>query len=136
MTKTAQDFFGSFDKMFGDYPVNVNEVTKNVAEYNAKLGKIALEAARKNAEQSQAWATDTLNKMEVFTKVQSEPSDYAKVVSDFVSGQFQAAPEQVAAFAEIAKQAQSKTVEVMLAAGKDIQAEAAEIAKSATKKAA
>ena len=136
MTKNANDFFASFEKMFAEAPVNYNDVMKNAAEFNSKLSKIALETAKKNAELSQVWATETLGKMDELTKVRNEPAEYAKVATDFVSAQAQTAPEHVAAFAEVAKKAQIETVEVMLAAGKEFQAEAASVAKKAAKQAA
>jgi len=50
-----------------------------------------------------------------------------------MSAQAQATPEHVAKFAEVAKSAQMATVELMMAAGKDFQAEAVKTVKTATK---
>ncbi len=136
MNKIENEFTNAFEKLFTANPMNMQDAAKNVAEYNAKFSKIALDAAKKNAALSQAWANDTLGKMEALTKVQGEPADYAKVATDFVSAQTQASPEHVAAFTEVAKKAQADTVELMLAAGKEFQAEAAEVAKTASKQAA
>ena len=133
MNKIDNEFTKAFEKFFTVNPMNFQDAAKNVAEYNAKFSKIALDAAKKNAALSQAWANETLGKMEVFTKVQGEPTDYAKVAADFVSAQTQASPEHIAAFTEVAKKAQAETVELMLAAGKEFQAEAA---KTASKQAA
>jgi len=138
MTKTP-DFTKAFENMFTAFPADMKTFTdafQNSTEFSGKFAKIALEAAEKNAELSQAWTKDTLAKLDVATEVKKDPSDYAKVVSDIASSQAQAAPEHIAAFAEVAKKAQMDTVELMLAAGKDAQAEATAVVKKATKKAA
>lgn len=135
MTKTV-DFTKAFQDMFagkfGDMNA-VNDMVRDAAEFTAKFNKIALDTAEKNAELSSAWMKDTLAKYAAFTKVQAEPADYAKVAADVVSAQAQAAPEHVAKFAEVAKSAQMATVELMMAAGKEFQAEAAKVAKTAVK---
>ena len=125
--------------MFSAFPTDMKVFTdafQNTAEFSGKMAKIALEAAEKNAELSQAWTKDTLGKLEAATEVQKDPSDYAKVVSDIASSQAQTAPEHIAAFAEVAKKAQMDTVELMLVAGKDARAEATAVVKKGTKKAA
>ncbi len=136
MTKNTNEFTKALENMFATAPVNYDEIVKNAAEYNSKFSKIALDSAKNFADLSQAWAVDTFGKMDTLTKVQSEPADYAKVTAEFASAQAQAAPEHVAAFAEVAKKAQIETVELMLSAGKAMQAEVAEVAKKATKQAA
>lgn len=138
MTNTP-DFTKAFENMFSAFPTDMNafnDAFKNSAEFSGKMARIALEAAEKNAELSQAWTKDTLGKLEAATETQKEPSDYAKVVSDIASSQAQAAPEHIAAFAEVAKKAQMDTVELMLATGTDAQQEVAATVKKATKKAA
>jgi hypothetical protein len=128
-TKLFQDMFAG---KFGDMKA-VNEMMQNAADYSAKFNKIALDAAEKNAELSNAWMKDTLTKYSVFTKTQSEPADYAKVATDVMTAQAQAAPEHVAKFAEVAKTAQMATVELMMAAGKEMQTELADTAKKVSK---
>lgn len=129
-TKFAESFLAGAPadmKAFGD-------VYKNAADVAGKFGKIALAAAEKNAELSQAWTKETLAKLEGLTEVSKDPADYAKLVSDFSQAQAQATPEKLAAFAEVAKKAQMDAVELMLATGKEVQAEAAGAIKNATKK--
>ncbi len=138
MTKTP-DFTKAFENMFSAFPTDISafsDAFKNSAEISGKFARIALEAAEKNAELSQAWTKDTLAKLEVATEIQKDPSDYAKVVSDIASSQAQAAPEHIAASTEVAKKAQMDTVELMLSAGKDAQQEITATVKKATKKAA
>ena len=52
MNKIENDFTKAFEKFFSATPVNYEDAVKNVAEYNAKFSKIALEAAKKNAQAS------------------------------------------------------------------------------------
>lgn len=135
MTKTP-DYTKMFQDMFagkmGDMNA-VNDMMKDAAEFGAKFNKIALDAAEKNAELASAWAKDSFAKYDAFTKTQAEPADYAKVAADVFSAQAQATPEHVAKFAEVAKSAQMATVELMMAAGKEFQAEAVKTVKSAAK---
>ena len=65
-------------------------------------------------------------------KAKSEPTDYTKSLTDFASAASEMASEHLASFAEIAKKVQMETVELMLAAGKDM----SEDATAAVKKAA
>lgn len=128
-TKTFQDMFAG---KFADVNA-VNDLVRDAAEFGAKFNKIALDAAEKNVELSNAWMKDSLGKYSAFTKVQSEPAEYAKVAADVASAQAQAAPEHFAKFAEVAKSAQMATVELVMAAGKEFQADAVKAAKSAVK---
>lgn len=117
--KATEEFFGAFKmdtKMFDD-------AAKNAAEFNVKLGKIALATAKKNIDLTNAWTAETLKSVEASNKVQKDPSAYATVASEFVTAQAQALPEKLSAYAEVAKAAQLEAVELFVAAGKDIQAE-------------
>jgi hypothetical protein len=128
-TKMFQDMFAG---KFGDTK-GVNDMVRNAAEFGAKFNKIALETAEKNAELANSWMKDSLGKYAAFTKVQAEPAEYAKVVSEVAAAQAQATPEHVAKFAEVAKSAQMATVELMMAAGKDFQNEVVKSAKTVAK---
>jgi len=133
MTKNTYE--NPFTKMFADMPVDMsafNDAFKNSAAMGEKFAKVALAAAEKNAEISSKWTKDTLAKLSAASKVQAEPADYSKVATDFASASVEAASEHVAAFAEVAKKVQMDTVELMLAAGKEAQAEATAAVKKAT----
>ena len=54
-------------------------------------------------------------------------------MTDFASASGEVAAENMAAFAEIAKKLQMDTVELMMAAGKDVTEGASEVVKKATK---
>ena len=75
---------------------------------------------RKSTEISSKWTKDTLTKMSGVATMRDEPADYSKAMTDFASSQAESTAETLAAFAEIAKNVQMETVELMLSAGKDM----------------
>lgn len=124
-----------FAAMFGDMPVDMsafNDAFKSSAALSEKLSGIALSAAQKNAEISAKWTRDTLARMNVATKVQDGPEDYSNVMKELSSAMVEAASENIAAYAEVAKKVQMDTVELMMAAGKDAQTEVAATVRKAT----
>ncbi len=131
-------FDNPFAKMFDDLPVDMNafsDAFKNSAAISEKFSNVALAAAEKNAEISNKWTKDTLAKLAGVTKTQADPADYSKAVTEFASASVESASEHVAAFAEVAKKVQMDTVELLLAAGKEAQAEATAAVKKATSEA-
>ena len=131
-TKVFEDFFKAAPADFTAF----GDVFKNTAELSGKFTKIALEAAEKNVELSHKMTKETLNKFEAVAKVQKDPADYAKSVSEFAAEQAQATPERIAAFAEIAKNAQMETMDLVMTAGQDAQTTATRAVKKAGRKAA
>lgn len=132
MMKAAEDFFAAF-KMD---TTSFDGALKNVAEFQVKMGKIALDAAKKNTKLTNDWATDTIKQLEGMNKVQKDMSTYGTVMSEFASSQAQAMPERLSQYAEIAKAAQLEAVEVIVDASKDMQADIVTMAGEAGKKAA
>ncbi|MBC7146941.1 MAG: phasin, PhaP [Thioclava marina] len=134
MAKT-QDYTKIMQDMMASFPVDTakfQEAFKSQAALGEKMSKVALDAAEKTAEISTKWTKGTLSKVGELTKTKEEPADYAKAVSDFASASAEMAAENMAAFAEIAKKVQMDTVELMMAAGKDMSAEATATVKKAT----
>ena len=134
MAKT-QDFTAVFKDVMGSFPVNtkaMEDAFKTQVTLNEKMSGVALTAAGKSAELSTKWTKETIAKMGDLTKAKAEPADYAKSVTDFASASAESAAEHMAAFAEIAKKVQMETVELMIAAGKDISEEATAAVKKAT----
>ncbi len=128
MTKMMKDMMGSF-------PVDtkaMQDVFKTQAALGERMSKVVLEAAEKSAEVSSKWTKTTLAKIGEVSTVKEEPADYAKAVTDFASASAEMASEHMAAFAEIAKRVQMDTVELMLAAGKDMSSEATAAMQKAT----
>ncbi|KEO56219.1 hypothetical protein [Thioclava pacifica] len=134
MAKT-QDYTKIMQDMMANFPVDTakfQDAFKSQAALGEKMSKVALEAAEKSTEISTKWTKGTLSKVSELTKTKEEPADYAKAVSDFASASAEMAAENMAAFAEIAKKVQMDTVELMMAAGKDMSAEATATVKKAT----
>ena len=121
--------------MMNAFPVDtkaLEEAFKSTATINEKLSAVALEAAEKTTELSAKWTKDTLAKTAELSKARAEPEDYAKAMSDFAAAQAEIAAENMAAFAEIAKKVQMDTVELLMAAGKDLSEDATAAVKMAT----
>jgi hypothetical protein len=135
MAAKTQDFTVMMKDMMGAFPVDtkaMEDAFKTTASMNEKLTGVALEAAEKSSEISAKWTKDTLTKMSEMSKAKAEPADYAKAMTEFASAQAEMTAEHMAAFAEIAKKVQMDTVELMMAAGKDLSEDASAAMKKAT----
>lgn len=133
-TKSA-DYTKMMKEMMGAFPVDMTamqDAFKTQAVLSDKLSKVALQAADKSTEISTKWTKDTLSKISDFTAVKEDPSDYSKAMTDFASTQAEMSAEAMAAFAEVAKRVQMETVELLLAAGKDMSEDATSAMKKAT----
>ncbi|GGH22324.1 Phasin protein [Cribrihabitans marinus] len=134
MAKT-QDFNAVMKDIMGAFPVDTSameDAFKTTASLNEKLSGVALDAAEKSAEISNKWTKDTLAKLTEMSKAKAEPADYAKAYTDFASASAEVAAENMAAFAEVAKKVQMETVELLMAAGKNISEDATAAVKKAT----
>lgn len=134
MAKT-QDYTKMFKDMMGAFPVDMSAFEgafKSSAAFSEKLSKVALDAASQSTEISTKWTRDTLAKVAELTAAKDEAADYTKAMTDFAAAQAEAAAEHMSAFAEVAKKVQVETVELMLAAGKDVGEETAQAMKKAT----
>ena len=134
----AQDFNAVLKDMMGSFPVDtaaMEDAYKNAVSLNEKFSSVALEAAEKSTEISSKWTKDTLAKVADMSKAKAEPADYAKAMTDFASASAEVAAENMAAFAEVAKKVQMETVELLMAAGKDLGEDAAAAVQKATKEA-
>ncbi|MDF1871712.1 phasin family protein [Vannielia sp.] len=135
MAKATNDMTKMMQDMMASFPVDgsaMQDAFKTSAALGEKLSAVALEAAEKSTELSAKWTKDTITKAGDIAKVKDEPTDYSKAMTDFASAQAEMAAENMAAFAEIAKKVQMETVDLMLAAGKDISEEATSAVKKAT----
>ena len=124
----AAEFTKAFESMFENFPKlptdmsALTDSTKEVAEFNAKLNTIALEAAKKNAELSAKWTQDVISEISGLNKPQDQIADYAEAVSESATKHAQATPERIGEFAEVDKKAQVEAVELIMAATKDMKA--------------
>lgn len=131
----VQDFNKVMNDMMGAFPVDTkgfDEAFKTIASFGEQMSKVALEAAEKSTEISSKWTKETIAKLGDVSKAQNEPADYSKSITDFASASAEMAAENMAAFAEVAKKVQMETVDLMLAAGKDIGEDATTAVKKAT----
>ena len=135
MAKVQNDYTKMMKDMMGSFPVDMSAVQdafKTQATFGEKMSKVALEAADKSAEISSKWTKDTISRVSDVSKVKEDPADYSKAFTDFATAQAELVTEQLAAYAEIAKKVQMDTMELMLAAGKDISDDATAAVKKAT----
>ena len=131
---TFDEYTKNFEKFSTQNPFLSSHSLDGILEFNSKLSKIALETIKKNTELSQEWSKETLNSLETFTKTQKNPSDYSKVINDFVTQQTQSSPQHIAEFAEIAKKAQLDTIDLYMSAGKEMNEEMTKTAKKTSNK--
>ena len=134
-TKTP-DFTKTFQDMMANFPVDttsMQEAVKSQGVLGEKLAKVALTAAERSTEISAQWAKDTISRMGEVAVVKTEPSDYAKAMTDFASAYAEVASEHMAAYAEVAKKVQMDTVDLMLTAGKDMASDAQQVAEKAVR---
>lgn len=127
-TKSMQDMMGAFQMDNAAF----KDMFKTQTEMSEKLVKVALEAAEKSTDITSKWAKETFSKVGSLAATKEQPGDYAKAMSDFAAAAAEMAAENLAAFAEVAKKVQSETVELMLSAGKEMQADATAAVKKAT----
>jgi len=121
--------------MMGTMPMDtkaVQDMFRNQAAFGEKMSRVVLEAAEKSVEISNKWTKETLARLGDVATVKEDPTDYSKAMTDFASASAETAAEHMAAYAEIAKRIQMDTVELMLAAGKDMGAEATAAVQKAT----
>lgn len=135
MATANNDYTKMMKDMMGAFPMDTSamqDMFKSQAAMAEKMSKVALEAAEKSTEVSTKWTKATLAKVGEVSTIKEDPADYSKAISDFASASAEMTSEHVAAFAEIAKKVQMDTVELMMAAGKDMQEEASAAVKKAT----
>lgn len=127
LTKMMQDLMGSF-------PMDtkaLQDAFKTQATLGDKMSKVAFEAVEKSTDISSKFTKETLAKLAAVAIVKEEPTEHTKAVTDFASAQAELDAETIAAFAEVTKKVQMETVELLLAAGKDIQEDAIAAVKKA-----
>ena len=118
-----------------NFPVDTSSfenLAKSQAALAEKMSSVAIEAAQKSTDLSAKWMQETLSKLSNVTTSKSEPSDYAKAMTDFVTASAESAAEHMAAFADVAKRVQTETLELLMAAGKDMSVDVTNAARRAT----
>lgn len=134
----THDTTAMFKDAMTAFPIDISAAEgalKSSAELNEKISTVALIAVGKSAAISQQWTQQSLKSLSDVSKAKSEPTDYMQAMTDFAAGFSKAATEHMTAFAENAKQAQTETLEILMAVGKNFGEEATSAAKTATKEA-
>ena len=73
-----------------------------------------------SSEVSAKWTVNTIAKLTELSRAKTDAADYAKALTDDAFAQADIATENMAAFAELAKYVQLETVELLVAAGKEL----------------
>lgn len=131
----TQDLTKMMQDMMGAFPMDTSamqDAFRSQAQLAERLSRVALDAAEQSTEISSSWTKQTLAKMRDVATVKDEPSDYTKAVTELASAQAETTAETMARFAEVAKKLQMETVELMLAAGKELAEDTAEHTRAAT----
>jgi hypothetical protein len=129
------DYTQLLKDMMSNFPVDTSAVenfAKSQAALAEKMSAVAISAAHKSTDLSARWMQDTLTKLSTVTTVKSEPADYAKAVTDFMTSSAESTAEHMAAFADVAKRVQTETLELLMAAGKDMGEDLTAVARKAT----
>jgi hypothetical protein len=111
------DYKKALDKMAAATPADMAEAMKPMADYQAKLSQITLDAAKKNLAAGQAMVNETMDALDRLAKAGPAATDMAAASSEFAAKQAKAMPKHMAAFVDIAKAAQAEAMDVMLSAG-------------------
>ena len=131
----ADDYTRMMKDMMGAMPMDdaaLQNAFKSQAAMMERMTRVALEAAEKSTEVSTKWTRATLEKAGETATTKDDPADYSKAMTDFASAQSELASQHASEFAEIARKLQMDTMEVLMAAGKDMQNTATETARTAT----
>ena len=134
MAKTP-DFTKPFQDMMQNFPVDTSSMTeafKTQSQLGEKMTRVALQAAERSTEISAQWARDAISRLGELSSAKDQPADYAKAMSDFATAASDIAQQHMAAYAEVAKKVQMDTVDLLLNAGKEAQADAQRMAQTAT----
>jgi len=113
----------------------LEDAYKNTAVLNKKLAGVALDAAGKSSEISAKWTADTIARLTEISTAKSDQADYSNALSEYASAQADIAAGNMAAFAELAKNVQLETVELLVAAGKELSEDTAASVNAATNEA-
>ena len=129
-----------FTKFFKDAPFAIDsdavaKVGKTAATFNERLAAIAISAANKSNDITTKAVKDTLALLGTVTKVQDEPAEYTKVVSDFAAAQAEITKTYFEAIGEVAKLAQSDATELFTTTGQNLTEQGTKAANEAGTKA-
>ncbi len=132
--KQTYDFAKAADQFMGAFNVDtkmIDDAVRTAIEFNTRLGNVAIDATKKGIALTSAWSSDTLGRIEAGNTARKDPAGYAAAASEFAVEQAREIPGKLAEYAEVARQAQLATIDLLVDAGKTMQTEAAPTAKAA-----
>lgn len=123
MTKNANGYTTVMKGMLGELPFDAGmfkSAFRQQASVADKMSRVVLAAAEKSTEISAAWTKSALGEIGNVTRAQDHPSGYTMAMSEFALAQAELSARSMEAFADVATTVQVKTVELMLAADRDL----------------
>ena len=113
----------------------VTDAWKTWATFGERFSAIAVDAASKSNDITSNTVKETLALLRTVTKVQDEPADYTKVVSDFGTAQSELVKTHFEALGDVAKLAQNDATELLTTTGQRITEQGSKAANDAETKA-
>jgi len=123
------DYKAILEKMPTD-PASFRKALKESATVNQKLSKLAISAAEQSAEVSTKWGREILEQINEVNTTNESPAEYVRKIADLGTASVGSSADYMTKFAEIAKQIQIDTLEVLLSAGNPVKANKAGAAKA------
>ncbi|MBT9385066.1 phasin, PhaP [Pseudooceanicola sp. CBS1P-1] len=123
----AQDFSAIMKDFMGSFPVDnsaMEKAFKAQASFGEDFAGAVIEASGKAADLASKWSKGTIAELYELTKAKKEPAAYVEAMSECMASCSALSSEHLAAFAEISKKMQVDTVELTIAALKDVTDEA------------
>lgn len=131
-----QDFTNFFkDVPFAFDSAAVTDAWKTGATFGERFAAIAVDAANKSNDITTNTVKEALTFLRTVTKVQDEPAEYTKVVSNFGTAQAELVKTHFEALGDVAKLAQSDATELMATTGQQITEQGSKAANDAGTKA-
>ena len=132
----AQDFNAVVNEAIAALPIDAELIEKNVraaADVNEKLASVALVAADASTDVATKAAKNTIAALAKAGKAKGEAADYANAMTAFGNFAFEQASKDLSTYAEIARNAQMASFDLLVAASKTASTEATKVAKKAVK---
>ena len=113
-------FFESLVRKSSLDPLRTNRALTNALEINGKFSKVAISAAARSAEVSNAWTMETLARLEEASSTGRSPSEFPGAAAGLALGTLGDSTKLAAKFFEIAKDARQETLDLIFEIRKDL----------------
>ena len=105
-----------------------NKTVNNSADWSKKVADTTLRMFQESSAISQGWALQSIDRYSKLAEIQSDPTTYARALTEFTTDGLKTATTQFAAYAEIARKTQSEYLDILLASPATAQPEPANVA--------